>query len=134
VQQPYTRKLQIIFAKNCTVRLETKLSIFQKKTRTKSKQNQNKPQQNHNKISTVLFCCDFFVLIMLCSCCFELENSVNSRTLLSESILNVFSGLQIKIKVTLFNSSMIYNNIVSFCCVLFRLGVLFLLLFCCDFV
>jgi len=49
-----------------TVRLKTKLSIFQ-----------NKPEQN-------LKCYVFFFLMTLC--CFELENSVNSGTLLSESI------------------------------------------------
>ncbi len=122
-----------------TVSLKKRLSIFQNKTRTKSQQNLNKistkSQQNLNKISTVLFCC---VLIMLCFYCFELENSVNSGTLLSEPITSfqIFSELQIKIKVTLSNSRMIYNKIttVLFCCALFRLGVLFLLLFCCDFV
>ncbi len=59
-----------------TVRLKTKLSIFQNKTTTKSQQNHNKistkSQKKSQKNSTVLFCCDFFrldVLFLLRFCC-----------------------------------------------------------------
>ncbi len=67
-----------------TVRLKTKLSIFQNKTTTKS-------QQNHKKITTVLFCCDFvlFCFDYVMFYCFELENSLNSGNLLSDYITSL---------------------------------------------
>ena len=105
------------------------------KITTKSQQNLNKitkkSQQNLNSFVLLWFCC---VLIMLCFIV------LNYKTLLIVGIYYKnwppFSWLQIKMKVTLFNSSMIYNKIttVLFCCVLFRLDVLFLLRFCCVFV
>ncbi len=90
-----------------------------------------KAQQNLKSFVLLWFCC---VLIMLCFIV------LNYKTLLIVGIYYKnwppFSWLQIKMKVTLFNSSMIYNKIttVLFCCVLFRLDVLFLLRFCCCFV